>query len=127
VCGFITLHLRAQTKHAKIYEFYFLFLAHCNGIKIFQVKSNRTSHGPEFLKLHQFIYIIELYHQKNGRCCETKFKKWPQTIRWVGGVGRRSVMPQMTHSDVVTHYELQLKKKINSPALFVNEIHMPIF
>ena len=34
-------------------------------------------------------------------------------------------MPQMTHSDMATHHELHLKKNINSPALFVNEIHMP--
>ena len=56
-------------------------------------------------------------------CCETKFKNRSQTIRGVEGAGG-GIMPQMTHSDMVTHYELQLKKMINTPALSVNEIHM---
>ena len=56
-------------------------------LKIFQVKSNRTSRGPKLLKLHQFIYIIALYHQKVVGCCETKLKNRSKTIKGVGGAG----------------------------------------
>ena len=117
VCEFMTLHLWVQTKHAKIYDFCFS-LSHIV-LELQNFKWNQTE-LPVVQNSWNFTSLSISLHFTTKKWLDVVRQNLKIGLKLLGGLRvQGGIMPQMTHSDMATHHELQLKKKRSTHQLYL--------